>query len=153
MHSVRSTLNEDGRRRSVVVGVESRLGCRQLHGRRSGADRAAEGLAGAVDADLDQALEVAQLQGQRVGHHGELLRRAWASEAKRTMVTLQPSSVIPVVVPDPQDAVSRPYILLIRRYRVMSGRTLPAKMAPSPTAAPTNNRIFISQASLSPPSG
>jgi hypothetical protein len=44
------------------------------------------------------------------------------------------------------------YILLIRRYRVTSGTTLPAMMAPSPTAAATSNRIFICQVSLLPPS-
>ena len=44
------------------------------------------------------------------------------------------------------------YILLIRRYRVMSGTTLPAMMAPSPTAAATSNRIFICQVSLLSPS-
>jgi hypothetical protein len=35
------------------------------------------------------------------------------------------------------------YILLIRRYRVTSGTTLPAMMAPSPTAAASSNKIFI----------
>lgn len=44
------------------------------------------------------------------------------------------------------------YILLIRRYRVTSGRTLPARMAPSPTAAAASNRIFICQVSLLSPS-
>ena len=44
------------------------------------------------------------------------------------------------------------YILLIRRYRVTSGSTFPANMAPSPTAAATSNRIFICQVSLLPPS-
>src|SRR4029453_6156513 len=44
------------------------------------------------------------------------------------------------------------YILLIRRYREMSGTTLPAMMAPSPTAAATSNRIFICQVSLLSPS-
>jgi hypothetical protein len=44
------------------------------------------------------------------------------------------------------------YILLIRRYRVTSGTTLPAMMAPSPTAAATSNRIFICQVSLLSPS-
>ena len=40
------------------------------------------------------------------------------------------------------------YILLIRRYRVTSGTTLPAMMAPSPTAAAISNKIFICQVSL-----
>jgi hypothetical protein len=44
------------------------------------------------------------------------------------------------------------YILLIRRYRVTSGTTLPATMAPSPTAAATSNRIFICSVSLLSPS-
>src|SRR5215204_1234766 len=39
------------------------------------------------------------------------------------------------------------YILLIRRYRVTSGTTLPAMMAPSPTAAASSNKIFICQVS------
>src|SRR4029450_3050478 len=43
------------------------------------------------------------------------------------------------------------YILLIRRYRVTSGRTLPARMAPSPTAAATSTKIFICQVSLLSP--
>jgi hypothetical protein len=43
------------------------------------------------------------------------------------------------------------YILLIRRYRVTSGSTLPAKMAPSPMAAATSNKIFICQVSLLSP--
>jgi hypothetical protein len=49
------------------------------------------------------------------------------------------------------EQVGSSYILLIRRYRVTSGSTLPAKMAPSPTAAATSNRIFISQISLLSP--
>jgi hypothetical protein len=41
------------------------------------------------------------------------------------------------------EQVGSNYILLIRRYRVTSGSTLPAKMAPSPTAAATSTKIFI----------
>jgi AcrR family transcriptional regulator len=45
-------------------------------------------------------------------------------------------------------AVGIPYIRLIRRYRLMSGTTLPAMIAaPSPTAAAASNRIFICQVS------
>ena len=51
---------------------------------------------------------------------------------------------------DDPDEHEPPYILLIRRYRVMSGSTLPAKTAPSPTAAATSNRIFIWQVSSCP---
>jgi hypothetical protein len=43
----------------------------------------------------------------------------------------------------PSLPVGSSYILLIRRYRVTSGSTLPAKMAPSPTAAAASNKIFI----------
>ena len=48
-------------------------------------------------------------------------------------------------------AVGIPYILLIRRYRVTSGTTFPAMMAPSPTAAAASNKVFICQVSLLSP--
>src|SRR5215211_3788586 len=47
------------------------------------------------------------------------------------------------------DRRRHPYILLIRRYRVTSGTTLLAMMAPSPTA-PASSKIFICQVSLCP---
>jgi hypothetical protein len=52
----------------------------------------------------------------------------------------------------PSLPVDSAYIRLIRRYRVTSGSTLPAKMAPSPTAAAISNKIFICQVSLYSPS-
>jgi len=56
-----------------------------------------------------------------------------------------------VAVVEPILPVGSSYILLIRRYRVTSGSTLPAKMAPSPTAAAASNKIFICQVSLLSP--
>jgi hypothetical protein len=52
---------------------------------------------------------------------------------------------------EPSLPVSSSYILLIRRYRVTSGTTLLAMMAPSPTAAASSIKIFICQVSLLTP--